>query len=261
MHACMQGIDYSRRPEYNVDTWLDPKSPHYKPELAEAVFYYQARTNSAERFEICIHTEEMKKAAWKYTHQQQLILDGTFGISDSRLLLFIGMGIDEQGKGVPLVFLLFSAPTGSQATHAGYDTEILKKLMQEWVVALGTGPQGEGFCPKIAITDTDTKERGALIMIWPSIFLLLCKFHVRNAWANRRKTLIKMGQTLVFSKHQVIVRATLGAAADPSHMLTRGNPKVYQKQEYTPEPGISPNKGKSKDKSLEITLLESPPIY
>ena len=57
------------------------------------------------------------------------------------------------------------------------------------------------------------------------------------------------------------VRATLGAAADPSRALTRGNPKIYQKEKYTPEPGISPNKGKSKDKSLEITLLGSPSIY
>ena len=57
------------------------------------------------------------------------------------------------------------------------------------------------------------------------------------------------------------VRATLGATADLSHPLTRGNSKIYQKQEDTPEPWISPNKGKSKDKSLENPLLGEPYIY
>ncbi|KIJ48273.1 hypothetical protein M422DRAFT_248076 [Sphaerobolus stellatus SS14] len=119
----------------------------------------------------------MKDAAWKYTHGGQLIMDGTFGICDRRLLLFIGMGIDEKGKGVPIVFFLFSAPSGSQATHARYDTDILTELLHEWVKALGKGPNGAMFCPKFVITDTDTKERGALIVVWPLIFLLLCKFH------------------------------------------------------------------------------------
>ena len=43
--------------------------------------------------------------------------------------------------------------------------------------------------PFVAITDTDTKERGALQAVWPGIWLLLCKFHVRQCWTNRRKSL------------------------------------------------------------------------
>ncbi|KIJ24411.1 hypothetical protein M422DRAFT_274829 [Sphaerobolus stellatus SS14] len=206
MQARTYGVDLSQPAEQNVNAWLDQHSPYYKPELAAAVFYYQARHNPSERFKICIHTQEMKDAAWKYTHGDQLIMDSTFGICDRRLLLFIGMGIDEKGKGVPIVFFLFSAPSGSQATHAGYDTDILTELLREWVKALGKGPDGATFYPKVAITDTDTKERGALIAVWPLIFLLLCKFHVRNAWANRRKTLIKLGTTMVFEKHQVVSR-------------------------------------------------------
>ncbi|KIJ36909.1 hypothetical protein M422DRAFT_260533 [Sphaerobolus stellatus SS14] len=207
MQARTQGVDLSQPPESNVDNWLDRSSPHYKPELAEAVFYYKARHNPSERFKLCIQTQEMKDAAWKYAHGSQLIFDGTFGICDCRLLLFIGMAIDEKGKGVPIVFLLFSAPSGSQATHAGYDTNILIELLREWVQALGEGTEGTEFRPKVAITDTDTKERGALIVVWPSIFLLLCKFHVRNAWANRRKTLIKMSTpALDFPKQQVVSR-------------------------------------------------------
>jgi len=206
MHARIQGINLSQPPEHNIDAWLDPSDAQYKPELAQAIFYYRARRNATERFQVCIHTEEMKSAAWNYAHGRQLVLDGTFGICDCRLLLFIGLAIDNNNKGVPIVFFLFSAPTGSQATHAGYDTDILTDLLKAWVAALETGPDGSSFCPKVAITDTDTKERGSLINTWPSIFLLLCKFHVCHAWSNKRKTLIKMGNVVNFSKQQVVSR-------------------------------------------------------
>ncbi|KIJ42120.1 hypothetical protein M422DRAFT_780089 [Sphaerobolus stellatus SS14] len=206
MHARIQGVNLSETPENNIDAWLDPKSPEYKPELAAAIFHYHARHSTSERFKVCIHTEEMRKASWKYAHRKQLIFDGTFGICDRRLLLFIGMGIDENRKGVPLVFLLFSAPTGSQATHAGYDSDILTELLRAWVKSLGKGEDGSLFCPKVAITDTDTKERAAFITVWCSIYLLLCKFHTRNAWANKRKTLIKTGTTKNFDKERVVSR-------------------------------------------------------
>ena len=100
-------------------------------------------------------------------------------------------------------------PTGSQATHAGYDTDILIELLGEWVLALGKGCGNVSFCPKVAITDTDVKEHGALLRIWPSVYLLLCKFHVRNSWSNKRKTLIKMGNSVNFGKQQVVVHLKL----------------------------------------------------
>ncbi|KIJ56018.1 hypothetical protein M422DRAFT_239206 [Sphaerobolus stellatus SS14] len=116
------------------------------------------------------------------------------------------MAMDENRHGVPIVFLLFSAPTGSQATHAGYNTEIMTELLWAWVVALGKDAKSQSFCPKVAITDTDIKERGALITVWPSIFLLLCKFHTRMCWSNKRKTLIKTGNSVDFFKQQIISR-------------------------------------------------------
>lgn len=68
------------------------------------------RASKGERLEVCVTTEEMNEAAWKYAYRSQIILDGTFGICDKRLLLFIVMGIDEHRRGVPLAFLIFSAP-------------------------------------------------------------------------------------------------------------------------------------------------------
>jgi hypothetical protein len=43
----------------------------------------------------------------------------------------------------------------------------------------------------VAITDTDTKERGALLHVWPSILLLICNFHLRQCWTNHRKTAMR----------------------------------------------------------------------
>ncbi|KIJ36146.1 hypothetical protein M422DRAFT_261473 [Sphaerobolus stellatus SS14] len=133
------GVDITREAQYNIDDWLNKDSSNYKPEIAAAVFYYQGPT-------------------WKYTHQKQLILDGTFGICDRRVLLFIALGVDENNKGVPLAFFLFSAPTGNRATHAGYDTDILHELLVQWQDSLGK-KDGVAFAPCVAITDTDTKER------------------------------------------------------------------------------------------------------
>jgi hypothetical protein len=110
-------------------TGVNPESPDFNPEIHKAVFHYAACSEAGERFEVCISTPEMDQAAWKYAHHSQLILDGTFGICTTRLLLFTAMAIDEQGKGVPIAFFLFSAPTGNRATHAGYNTDILRKLL------------------------------------------------------------------------------------------------------------------------------------
>jgi hypothetical protein len=203
IHNRLKGVDFAQPAEYNLDDWLNPNSPQYQKQLHEAIFYYKARTDKDERLRVCIQLPEMKAAAWQYAHNGQLILDGTFGISDSRLLLFIALAIDHSGKGVPLAFFLFSAPTGNQATHAGYDASILTELLKAWVASMGD-LNGVSFCPKLVITDTDMKERAALYIVWPSIILLLCRFHVRCCWSNKRKSLIKLGQEKFnFYKEQV----------------------------------------------------------
>jgi hypothetical protein len=111
-YSRIHGIDV-REAQYNIDDWLDPNSPGYKPEVASAVFHYKARVERDDRLRICIQTTEMKSASWQYAHQGQLIFDGTFGVCNSRVLLFIALGVDDARKGVPLAFFLFSAPNGS----------------------------------------------------------------------------------------------------------------------------------------------------
>lgn len=182
------GVDVSEPPEQNLHAWMDPSSDAFRPEIRDAIFYYAARAEKGDRLKVCISTKPMDEAAWSYAHQKQLILDGTFGVCSSRLLLFIAMGIDDEGKGVPLALFLFSAPTGNRATHAGYNRDILRELFVQWRDHLSSG-HAVLFAPLVAITDTDPKERGALQDAWPGIWLLLCRYHVRTCWTNKRRTL------------------------------------------------------------------------
>lgn len=182
------GIDTRKEPQYNIDDWLNPAHKDFNPVIHNAVFYYAARAEKNERLKVCIATEEMDEAAKKYVHHNQLIVDGTFGVCSRRILLFIAMGVDEDGRGVPVALFLFSAPAGSRATHAGYNTAILQELLGAWRDRLSK-KFGFSFEPYSAITDTDTKERGALLNLWSLIILLICKFHLRQCWTNNRKKL------------------------------------------------------------------------
>jgi len=194
-HHKSYGIDTLQKPERNINVWLDPQHLEFKPTLVNCIFYYSPRCEQSKCFVVCIATPDMEEASWAHVHGSQLILDGTFGLSLSCLLMWIAMGVDSEGKGVPVMIFLFSAPTGNRATHAGYDTSILSRLLQQWCVYLSARPsaQGRTFEPAVAITDTDTKERAALTKTWPSIQLLLCKFHVHQCWTNKRTTLLGKG--------------------------------------------------------------------
>ncbi|OJT03174.1 hypothetical protein TRAPUB_6250, partial [Trametes pubescens] len=186
----LRGVNMTTPAYINIHEWLDIKSPVYNKAFASAVFHYSAWAAENEHFEVCVATKDMKAAAWKYSHESQLLLDGTFGLCDSKVLLFILMGVDEKQRGVPLAFLMFSAPSGNQQTSSGYNTAILTKLLSQWKTSLGTR-NGQAFAPHVAITDTDPKERGALLHVFPDIWLLICKFHLRQAWRNHRSRVIK----------------------------------------------------------------------
>lgn len=185
------GIDINISPENNVHNWMDSDSPYHKPHIFEAVFKYLPRLERGDRFKICIATSEMRDAAWQYCHKKQLVLDGTFGLCTSRLLLWIALGVDSSNNGIPVALFLFSAPTGNKATHAGYDTRILEELLGYWNSWLGVHPAtSEPFSPYVAMTDSDTKERSALASVWPSVILLLCRFHLLQCWTTKRGSVV-----------------------------------------------------------------------
>lgn len=184
------GVNVTEAPHVNIDEWLSPQSPQFNSDLAAAIFHYTPRAAKGDRFEICIATPEMQKASWRYGHKSQIILDGTFGLCDKRLLLFIVMGLDEERKGVPLAFLMFSAPLGNRQTSAGYNTAIIQKLLHAWKHSLGRH-NGQIFHALVAITDTNLIECAALLIGFPGIWLLICKFHLRQSWRNHRNRELK----------------------------------------------------------------------
>jgi len=143
-------------------------SPQFNPKIQKAIFHYAAHSEAGECFQVCISTEDVDTAVWKYAYASQLVPDSTFGICTSCLLLFIALAQDEEKKGVPINLFLFSASTGNCATHVGYNTAILCELLLCWEVHLSSGFD-KLFAPYIAITDMDAKDCGALLDIWPNI--------------------------------------------------------------------------------------------
>ncbi|GJE99092.1 SWIM zinc finger family protein [Phanerochaete sordida] len=204
----LSGVNVVNQAHVNVDDWLKEDSPHYNKALADAIFHYSPRASKAERFEACIATQEMNEAAWKYGHQSQILMDGTFGICNLKMLLFIVMGVDEKNRGVPLAFFLFSAPMENKQTSGGYNTEILTAMLSAWKTSLGSR-NGQVFEPRVAITDTDLKERGALIAVFPHVHLLICQFHLRQAFKNHRAKAVKGS-----SADHVLIRSRLKRLED-----------------------------------------------
>lgn len=68
------------------------------PQMKAAVFYYDPDGPQG-IWELGISTPVQREAAYKYGHENLVLLDGTFNVSGKRLLLFIVMVIDESWKG------------------------------------------------------------------------------------------------------------------------------------------------------------------
>jgi hypothetical protein len=186
----MQGIKVTEHTHVNIHEWLDMQSPQYNCTFTDAVFHYSAWAKRDEHFEACVAIREMVEASWTYGRQSQIILDGTFGVCDRKILLFILMAIEEKQKGVPLAFLFFLAPSHNQHTVGGYNTDIISRLLQKWKDSLGTC-NSEDFIAAVAITDTDLKEQAALIQVFLQIWLLICKFHLWQSWRNHCNKVLK----------------------------------------------------------------------
>ena len=52
--------------QVNIDEWLDEDSPSFNRTLKDAIFHYKAREDKGDRLHICIATEQMYEATWKY---------------------------------------------------------------------------------------------------------------------------------------------------------------------------------------------------
>jgi hypothetical protein len=186
-------IDVRQDAARNLERFLGPDAD--ETELKTAALHYKPRRTDADRLEIIISTPEQQEYAWKYGHQSLILLDGTFGISKHKLLLFIIMVIDNNGKGIPITFIIFTPPPNNRLTAVGYDSEIIERLLTIFRDKISAAYSQNllqhdptavkvTFNPLVAMTDADVKERGPLSRVWPGIFLLLCYFHLGQCWKN-----------------------------------------------------------------------------
>ena len=81
-------------------------------------------------------------------------MDGTFGISNKKILLFVLFVLDEQNKGIPVGFLLFSAAGGAQKASSSYNHTILKELLLYYKHKLEQ-EKGHEFTPKVLLKFTN----------------------------------------------------------------------------------------------------------
>jgi len=129
-------VDVSLAPEYNLDHWLDHNHPNFKPLVYQAIFYYRAHAEKNERLKVCVATPEMDEAAWQYDHKNQIILDRTFGVCSSCVLVFIAMGQNKENKGIVLAFLILYHYDRkfSHWSHPDCELNLWVQMSQSWSV-------------------------------------------------------------------------------------------------------------------------------
>jgi hypothetical protein len=164
------GLDLRRSPDMNLHLMVENDA-----DIKDACAHYKPRTDKTDRFEIVLITSKQKELAWQHGHRKMILLDGTFGVCDRKVLLIIIMVLNEHFHGIPVGWLLFSAPGGNRNTCAGYNADILRCLLGKWRDALGYR-NGEPFKVVTPMIDTDHKERAALNAVWPgNSFICIAK--------------------------------------------------------------------------------------
>lgn len=195
----------------NLERFLGPNAG--QTELTDACLHYQARTKDSDRLEIIISTPDQQEFAWRYGHGNLILLEGTFGVSKHKLLLFIMIVIDENNKGIPVTFFIFTPPPNNRLTAAGYNSRILERLLtifRDKISAIRNAGKADDpltFAPLVAMTDTDVKERGPLSRVWPGIFLLICHLHLAQCWKNEMNKRLGRGG----NDSTILLRQTLKA--------------------------------------------------
>ena len=180
------GIPENSKALDNLDRWFrknDPKPP--SSVLTQSCLNYQPLgPGISDRLVIILSTARQQEMAWKFGHKRQMLMDGTFGVCSTCVLVFFLMVIDDRNVGVPVATIMFTPKKDAKAGHASYDRPLLSELLKRWKVQMGTNVHGEEFDMRVGNTDNDTHERFALQQNWTLIFLLLCMFHSWQAWRN-----------------------------------------------------------------------------
>ncbi|KAJ6479681.1 hypothetical protein C8R45DRAFT_872726, partial [Mycena sanguinolenta] len=184
--AITAGIAQRTAAQDNLHLWFNSENPcPPDPRLSAAwISYSPYIPGISERFSIILVTPEQKLLAWKYGHGQQMLMDLTFGVCNGRALLAILMVLDDERKGLPVALLMFTAKKQTKAVHADYDKVLLEEQLKLFKDGMGKNDAGEEFEMTVASTNNDPRERHGLRANWPAVILLLCLFHIWQAWRN-----------------------------------------------------------------------------
>jgi hypothetical protein len=137
--------------------WWDKNSPGHRPDITSNMAWFTPYSDTSERFEAIVVTPAMTSAAWKYGYSNQMIMDGTFGLTKERILCFILMVVDDQRKGIPVGFLLFSALEEHKGTAGSYTAQVLKDLLVKWRDWVSRN-RPQIFQPRLCIPTTTTRS-------------------------------------------------------------------------------------------------------
>lgn len=229
-----EGLDLRLDPYENLHAMIKDKSKDDFKAIRNAVIFYKPRDEAhlpsdangdedKDRLEMVIATQDMLQRARDFAHGKMLFMDGTFGISTAKLLVFVVLALDPITRmGIPVAFLIFSASSYARSTASSYSASLLTRLLRKWKEKVG-----ETFLPSVAMTDTDHRERLALSSVFPGIRLLLCRFHLRQCWTNNRKTKVGV-KSQWYQTIANLENTMIGASASEAKRLLADTKKALQ---------------------------------
>ncbi|CAG8497532.1 uncharacterized protein OCT59_013646 [Rhizophagus irregularis] len=182
-------VNVERSVHHNLQELFGPNSSDV--ELRDAIIYYKPRDHHYDYTFLILATEEQRLQAWKYGHQNYIILNGTFQTDNKKLQMYVLMVIDEYKRGVPIGYLLFLRPGNTDLIGASnHEYGILRHLLEMYKNKLSHETGDNLFNPKVAIIDFGFKERLACSEVWSSIYLVYSPFQVYQCWMNKINQLL-----------------------------------------------------------------------
>jgi len=140
------GIDIRNSVEKNIHQIFETTNDEV---IKVSTIFYKPKQSNQDRLMLVLATPEQREIAWKYGHNGIIHFDGTFGFSNKKVLLFVLLVINEDNKGIPIGYLLFSAASGAQRASSSYNHSILKELLKQYKDKLSIENNCE-FLPKVS---------------------------------------------------------------------------------------------------------------
>jgi hypothetical protein len=140
------GIDIRNSVEKNIHQIFETNDDEV---IKTSTIFYRPKQSNQDRLILVLATPEQKKIAWEYGHNGIIHFDGTFGFSNKKVLLFVLLIINQDNKGIPIGYLLFSAASGAQRASSSYNHSILKELLKQYKDKLSIENNCK-FLPKVS---------------------------------------------------------------------------------------------------------------